>query len=78
LIPQDTFENMSAEQALSQIRAIRNELLAEYVDKINGVRWAAMTTEQQDAWTAYRKALLDITLGGTPMFPFKVEWPVAP
>ena len=78
MIPQDTFENMSSEQAIEQIRLIRNQLLEENVDKINAVRWSAMTQEQQAAWTAYRKALLDITLGGTLMFPSKVVWPTKP
>ena len=78
MTPQDTFENMSVEQAIEQIRLIRNQLLEENVDKINAVRWSTMTQEQQDAWTAYRKALLDITIGGYLMFPFKVQWPTKP
>ena len=78
MTPQDTFENMSGEKAIEQIRSIRNQLLEENVDKINAVRWSTMTAEQQAAWTAYRKALLDITLGGTLMFPSKVVWPTKP
>jgi hypothetical protein len=76
--PPNNFEAFPAKEAVRRIREIRNQLLEESVDKINGVRWAAMTAEQQAAWTTYRKALLDITLGGTPIFPSKVVWPTKP
>jgi hypothetical protein len=52
--------------------------LETYVDPINAVRWAAMTAEKQAEWTAYRQALLDITVSSDPDFPFKVTWPNKP
>lgn len=76
--PQNDFSFLDAKEALKRIREIRNQLLEETVDKINGVRWASMTQEQQTAWVAYRQALLDITKSGTPTFPFKIVWPDKP
>ena len=58
------------------IREVRNTLLRVEVDIINGIRWAAMTTEKQAEWTAYRQALLDITK--SEGFPDYVTWPTKP
>ena len=77
-IPPNDFESMTFKEALKRIREIRTQLFEETVDKLNGVRWASMTQEQQAAWVAYRQALLDITKGGTPMFPFQIVWPTKP
>jgi hypothetical protein len=57
-------------------RMERDELLSQTVDRINPIRWATMTSEQQTQWSAYRQALLDIpTQSG---FPFDVQWPTKP
>tara|TARA_R110000823_G_scaffold65168_5_gene153030 strand:- start:50 stop:523 length:474 start_codon:yes stop_codon:yes gene_type:complete len=57
--PADT----TGEDALARVRAERNSLLTTEVDPIvtNPLRWAEMSTAEQEAWTAYRRALLDIT-----------------
>jgi hypothetical protein len=39
-------------------------------------RWAAMTTEQQTAWSTYRQALRDITTAFSD--PADVVWPTQP
>jgi len=58
------------------IREARNMFLRMEVDSINGIRWAAMTTEKQAEWTTYRQALLDITK--SEGFPDYVTWPTKP
>jgi hypothetical protein len=59
-------------------RQQRDYLLATEVDPIvtNPLRWADLTTEQQDAWAAYRRALLDIT--DQAGFPQNIVWPTKP
>lgn len=57
-------------------RMEREQLLNETVDRINPIRWAEMTPQQQSDWTAYRQALLDISK--QPGFPFNVQWPNKP
>lgn len=39
-------------------------------------RWAAMTSDQQQAWSAYRQALRDVPQQAG--FPRNVQWPVKP
>lgn len=66
-------------QALaSQVRAERDRRLREEVDPIvtNPLRWADLTVEQQEAWAAYRRALLDVP--EQDGFPTSVVWPEAP
>jgi len=65
-------------QAAASVRAQRESLLAREVDPIvsNPLRWADLTTEQQNAWSAYRTALLDIT--DQSGFPHSVTWPTKP
>jgi hypothetical protein len=60
-----------------EIRAERDFYLEE-MDLIvaNPLRWAAMTTEQQNAWATYRQALLDVPQQET--FPESVTWPTKP
>ena len=55
--------DITGEQALAGVRAERDNRLATEVDPIvsNPLRWNDLTTEQQNAWAAYRRALLDIT-----------------
>lgn len=57
-------------------RETRDDLLKSDVDPINAVRWNAMTTEQQTAWTTYRQALLDVPQQAG--FPNTITWPTKP
>lgn len=69
------------EQAQKEVREKRDRILSEKVDKMQGVlRWADLTDAQREAWTAYRKALLDIpqqkvfkTNPAAVVFPTKPE-----
>tara|TARA_R110000796_G_scaffold235960_1_gene355140 strand:+ start:661 stop:1125 length:465 start_codon:yes stop_codon:yes gene_type:complete len=56
-------ENITGEDALLLVRTDRDNLLTTEVDPIitNPLRWAEMSTAEQEAWAAYRRALLDIT-----------------
>lgn len=67
-----------AEDAAFRVRKERDYILKEQVDPIvsNPLRWADMTTEEQNAWSAYRTALLDIT--DQAGFPHNVTWPTKP
>jgi hypothetical protein len=60
------------------IRRHRDNLLATEVDPLvtNPLRWADLTSDQQAAWTQYRRALLDITAQAG--FPNEVVWPTKP
>ena len=59
-------------------RKARDARLAADVDPVvsNPLRWAALTTEQQQAWADYRQALLDIPQQSG--FPHNVVWPTKP
>lgn len=65
-------------QAAMEVRGQRNWLLQSEVDPVvtNPLRWADLTTEEQNAWAAYRTALLDIT--DQAGFPHNVTWPTKP
>lgn len=71
-------EYMPRPLTADQVRAERNSLLTTLVDPIAGnvLRWADLSAEQQQAWTAYRRALLDVPQQGG--FPQNVIWPAAP
>lgn len=66
------------EQAAAQIRAQRDMLLMRVVDRIvsNPLRWADLTSEQQQSWANYRRTLLDIT--DQVGFPNTIIWPTKP
>ena len=55
--------DITGEDALAKVRTERDNLLTTEVDPVvtNPLRWAEMSTVDQEAWTAYRRALLDIT-----------------
>lgn len=55
--------DITGEGALNQVRGKRNNILTTEVDPIvsNPLRWADLSESQQQAWAAYRRALLDIT-----------------
>lgn len=60
------------------VRFQRDTTLETEVDPIvsNPLRWADLTTEQQNAWSQYRTALLNIT--DQEGFPHSVTWPTKP
>lgn len=60
------------------VRYKRDEKLTIEVDPIvsNPLRWADLTTEQQNAWLQYRTDLLNIT--DQAGFPHNVTWPTKP
>jgi hypothetical protein len=60
----------------AEVKALRDRVLLETVDRLNGARWEAMDEGEKAAWREYRQALLDIP--GQPGYPFDVEWPVMP
>lgn len=65
-------------QAAAEARALRDHLLQTVVDPVvsNPLRWADLTPEKQAEWTAYRRALLDITEQAG--FPHNITWPEQP
>ena len=67
------------QEAEEEVRGTKGLLYCfSHVDPIisNSLRWADMTTEKQNAWTAYRRDLLDIT--DQDGFPHNVVWPTSP
>lgn len=72
-----TQEELDA-QASAAVRAQRDSILANEVDPIvsNPLRWADMTTEEQNAWSQYRTDLLNVPQQAG--FPHNVTWPTKP
>ena len=60
-----------------KVRDYRDNLL-DTCDTVycNAERWAAMTDEQRQAWTAYKQALRDVPIQSG--FPYTVNWPSMP
>lgn len=73
----DDVEQMRA-IAEDQVRFERDNRLRNEVDPIvtNPLRWADMTTEQQNAWSQYRTDLLNIPQQSG--FPDNIDWPTKP
>ena len=71
-------DHRTDEQKAENIRMFRNELLVREVDPVvtNPLRWAELSTEQQQDWTDYRTALLNVPqqVG----FPNAITWPTKP
>lgn len=65
-------------EASNLVRMERDDRLVTEVDPIvsNPLRWADLTTEQQNAWSQYRTDLLNIT--DQSGFPHNVTWPTKP
>jgi len=65
-------------EAETAVRGQRDHILTTEVDPIvsNPLRWADMTTDQQNAWSQYRTDLLNIT--DQAGFPHSVTWPTKP
>ena len=72
-----TQEELDA-QAAAAVRSHRDWLLQNEVDPIvsNPLRWADMTTEEQNAWSQYRTDLLNVPQQAG--FPHNVTWPTKP
>mgnify|MGYP003647435486 CR=1 FL=1 len=66
------------EEATNITRDTRNILLQTEVDPLvtNPLRWVALTTEQQNAWTQYRTDLLNVPQQSG--FPNTITWPTKP
>ena len=60
------------------IRDLRNYYLDTNVDRVvsNPLRWSSMSAEQQEVYTTYRQALLDVST--QVGFPTSVVWPTPP
>lgn len=74
-----SFNQVWADEAMAaNMRSERDALLRSEVDPIvtNPLRWADMTTEQQNALSQYRTDLLNIT--DQAGFPHNVTWPTKP
>jgi hypothetical protein len=67
------FDTFSASQ---KAYARRNQLLNDGPDRISPMWWSSMTLEQQQAWSQYRQALLDVP--NQSGFPVGIVWPVLP
>ena len=68
----------STEQKASDARTQRDQLLISEVDPIvtNPLRWAELSSTEQQAWTDYRTALLDVPQQAS--FPEDIVWPTKP
>jgi hypothetical protein len=68
----------SEEQKAQSIRTMRDELLVREVDPIvtNPLRWAELSSAEQQAWADYRIALLDVPQQAG--FPNTITWPTKP
>lgn len=63
------------EQTADSHRNNRNQLI-ETIDRVNPIRYATLTIDQQQELIAYRQALLDVPQQSG--FPEAVEWPAKP
>jgi hypothetical protein len=72
-----TQEELDEENSAIQ-RDYRDTLLSTEVDPLvtNPLRWAELTTEQQNAWTQYRTDLLNVPQQAG--FPNTITWPTKP
>lgn len=90
-VPPPLPADITGEDALNAVRSKRNNLLTTEVDPIvsNPLRWADLSTEQQQALADYRRSLLDITSAyPNPSYVWNEEkqgydevgivWPVKP
>lgn len=66
----------TVEQYWEDVRAKRDELLAESDIEVLPDRWALMSPEEQHAWATYRQALRDIP--DSHEDPRQVVWPEKP
>lgn len=66
------------EAAAIEVRTHRDEKLRIEVDPVvtNSLRWADMSADEQQAWSDYRTALLNVPQQAG--FPHEVDWPTKP
>ena len=66
------------ERESNNVRTKRDSLLKNEVDPLvtNPLRWAELTTEQQNAWSQYRTDLLNVPQQAG--FPNTITWPTKP
>ena len=66
------------ERESNNVRSKRDSLLQNEVDPLvtNPLRWAELTTEQQNAWSQYRTDLLNVPQQAG--FPNTITWPTKP
>jgi hypothetical protein len=67
---------VSYDQKCEAMRVARNRALKRVVDKYTPIRWATLTSEQQQKILEYRQALLDIPQ--QEGFPYNINWPTVP
>ena len=67
---------LSFDDKCTYVRNRRNKFLMVFVDSMNAVKWSSLTPEQQQIWSDYRQALLDIPQ--QTGFPDDVVWPTPP
>jgi hypothetical protein len=77
----EPFTPLTAEQneaKLAEAARMHRDFLLGEMDSIlsNPLRWAAMSSEEQTAWTTYRQALLDVPAQSG--FPESINWPTKP
>jgi hypothetical protein len=60
----------------AEVKERRDRVLLETVDRVNGIRWEAMSGDEKEKWREYRQALLDIP--EQEGYPFEVTWPERP
>jgi hypothetical protein len=64
------------EETGAAVKAKRDRMLLETVDRVNGLWWEAMPEEEKTRWREYRQALLDIS--EQEGYPDTVVWPEVP
>ena len=71
-------DHRSDEQKSSDARILRDLLLTSEVDPIvtNPLRWAELSSTEQQQWSDYRTALLNVPQQSG--FPNEVNWPTKP
>ena len=71
-------DHRSTEQKASDARMYRDQLLQAEVDPVvtNPLRWAELSSTEQQAWADYRTALLDVPQQAS--FPEDIVWPTKP
>ena len=72
-------ENAEVDAGIADaVRMDRNMRLETEVDPVvsNALRWAEMSTEQQNLWAQYRTDLLNVPQQDE--FPHNVTWPTKP
>ena len=58
------------------LRNLRNKQLVDNVDSYNAIRYASLTTEQQQELATYRQALLNVPQ--QTGWPTTITWPTKP